>query len=555
MRTNSYFRIISALAVFSLIALAGMAADNDRVSYRGQQYSRVDSGWLLHQGDETFVVDAATISVRFVPGVDYVGTFRELLLGSGGEAELAQLPLVRINKLGIHDLGLMSTQDPLDIARRMEATGMVLYAEPTTIGRWVALPSDTRFNEQYHLRNTGQSGGTVDADMDVDEAWDIESGNSSIAVGVLDSGTDIDHVDLLDNLWKNSGETPGNNQDDDGNGFVDDYDGWNFEANNGNPRSTNSHGTQVAGIVAARTDNGTGVSGVAGGFGASPGAAVMPVKVGTSGPNGSILDDAIIYAADNGAKIITMSLTVGSSAAINDALDYAYNTKGVFIDCASGNSGGGSVSYPANNVNVMAVGATDRNDNRASYSQYGSQLEVVAPGSNILSTTLNNGYTSGSGTSFAAPNVAGTAALILSRNGSVSNATVRSTIQDTCDDVGAVGQDLLTGHGRVNARAALEATPPSTCMDLDGDGFFPQSGCGTAIDCDDSDSSVYPGAPEVCNDGIDQDCDGVDKLKGKGCGGGGGGDAKEQCKNGVDDDGDGAIDCADSDCSTKKFCQ
>jgi subtilisin family serine protease len=542
-----------ASAVIALLASLAFAAPNT-VDLNGRTYIQTAQGWELEQNGERFPVEAGVVSVRFVDGIAGLAEFRTALLAQGGESELAQLPLIRANRLGIHDLSLMTNQDPLDISRRLQETGLVRWAEPSTLGQWMATPSDPRFGDQYHLSNTGQSGGTIDADIDADDAWDVEAGHPSIVVAVLDSGTDIDHVDLLDNLWKNAGETPGNGKDDDNNGFVDDYDGWDFEGNDGNPRSSNSHGTQVAGIVAARTDNGTGVAGVAGGFGASPGARVMPVKVGTPGPIGSILDDAIIYAADNGAQIITMSLTVGSSAAINNALDYAYNTKGVFIDCAAGNSGG-AIGYPASNPNVMAVGATDRNDNRASFSAFGSQLEVMAPGVSIWSTTLNNGYTSGSGTSFSAPCVAGAAALILSKNATRTNDQVRQTLKDSADDLGTAGFDNQTGWGRINCRAAVDATPPAQCIDGDADGFFPINGCGTELDCNDGDDTIYPGAPEVCGDGIDQDCNGQDKTKGKGCGGGGGGGGdKESCKNGVDDDGDGLVDCLDPDCASKKFC-
>jgi len=537
------------------LALVCTLATAETVEFKGRTFVRTSEGWVQQQGSQSFPVEPGVVTVRFAPQVGDIATFRAALLARGGDAELAQLPMLRANRLGIHDLELMANQDPLDIARRLEATGLVDFAEPSTVGVWAATPSDPRFVDQYHLRNTGQSGGTPDADIDADEAWDIVAGEPGVVVGVLDSGTDIDHVDLVDNLWKNSGETPGNNQDDDGNGFVDDYDGWDFEGNDGDPRSTNSHGTQVAGIVAARTDNGTGVSGVAGGLGASSGASLMIVKVGTAGPIGSILDDAILYAADNGASVITMSLSVGFSSAIESALDYAYNTKGVFIDCASGNNYASSVSYPSSNPNVMAVGATDRYDNRASYSNYGTDLEVVAPGSSIWSTTLNDGYASGSGTSFAAPNVAGVAALILSRNAGLTNDDVRQTLKDTCDDVGSAGYDLQTGYGRVNARAAVDAVPGGTCTDGDGDGFYSTSFCGTDRDCNDGDPTIYPGAPEVCADGIDQDCDGSDQSKGKGCNGGGGSGSGEDCKNGIDDDGDGLVDCLDSDCSHKGFCR
>lgn len=537
----------------SLVASFAGAADRAPVTLGGQTYEFDGDTWYQVDDGRRFPVEPGIVTIGLGDGVGTLAALRDALLANG-ENELAALPLVRGNRLGIQDLQLLPSQDVIEIAQRFEATGLVRFAEPPTIGTWTVTPNDTRFTDQWHLRNTGQSGGTPDADIDADDAWDVEAGDSSAVVGVLDSGTDIDHSDFDGNLWKNLGETPSNGRDDDNNGFVDDYDGWNFEAGTGNPRSTNGHGTQVGGIVAARTDNGIGVSGVAGGIGGSSGALVMPVKVGTGGPIGSILDDAILYALDNGADIITMSLTVGQSAAINSALQAAWDG-GVFIDCASGN-GNSSVAYPANNTNVMAVGSTGRTDNRSSFSNFGSNLEVVAPGESIVSLGLNGSTTSGSGTSFAAPCVAGVAALMISKNPTISNDTIRQTLKDTADDVGVSGFDNQTGWGRINARAAVDAVPPAQCIDADNDGFFPISGCNSDIDCDDSDPDTYPGAPEVCNDGVDQDCDGVDKTKGKGCGGGGGsGGGGENCKNGVDDDGDGLVDCLDGDCSNKGFCR
>lgn len=485
--------------------------------FRGKRFERVDDGWFLLESSGRFRVDPETISVRFADGIDGLAGFRASWTAAGGDQELLRINAIRVNVLGIHDLSLLPGQDPLDLARRFEGTGLVRWAEPNTIGEWVATPNDPRYGDQWHLRNVGQTGGTTDADVDADEGWDQQAGDPSVAVAIVDSGTDIDHVDLVANLWKNAGETPGNNQDDDGNGFVDDYDGWNFEAGNGNPRSSNGHGTNVAGIVAARTDNGTGIAGIAGGFGAGNGARLMPLKVGTSAPNGAVLDDAILYAANNGARVITMSLTVGSSQAIDDALSYAYNTKGAFIDCASGNGYASSVSYPASNPHVMAVGATDHNDVRASFSNYGSQLELVAPGVSVLTTGLGNTYQTNSGTSFSAPCVAGGAALLFSKNGSLTNAQVRQYLKDGADDLGSAGFDVFTGYGRLNVKRALDLVGPAICTDADGDGFYATTGCGTAVDCNDGSSSIYPGAPEICRDGIDQDCDGVDKTKGKGC--------------------------------------
>ena len=284
-------------------------------------------------------------------------------------------------------------------------------------------------------------------------------GDQAVVVGVLDSGTDVDHDDLAPNVWHNEGEIPNNSIDDDSNGFVDDWEGWDFGNNNNDPRTGFFHGTHVTGIINAASDNGIGIAGLAGGFG-GPGARGMAVAVGEFGPVSGIIDDAVIYAADNGAQVITLSLSVGSSTALNDALDYAYNTRDVFIDCAAGN-GGGSVGYPAVRAEVMAVASTDDNDNRSSFSNQGPQVEIAAPGSDILSTQLGSTYGTSSGTSFAAPYVGALAALIRGLNPGLTAPEVRQLIIDTADDVASPGFDNQTGWGRINAFAALSMTAVS----------------------------------------------------------------------------------------------
>jgi hypothetical protein len=276
--------------------------------------------------------------------------------------------VIRQNKLGIIDITVPPGKSIIEFVQELQASGMLEFAEVNTIGEYIMTPNDTLFNSQWALHNVGQTGGTNDADIDAPEAWDSTTGSPAVVVGVLDSGTDIDHVDLNCNVWVNPGEDIDNDGvvwdlgdingvDDDSNGKIDDIVGWDFHNNNNNPRGPFYHGTHVAGIVAACSNNGQGIAGVAGGWGASMGSKMMTIGVGDAAPNGSILDDAIIYAADNGAAIITLSLSVGPSSAINSALSYAYNTRGVFIDNASGNDDG-PVGYPADDPHVVAVGAT-----------------------------------------------------------------------------------------------------------------------------------------------------------------------------------------------------
>ena len=408
---------------------------------------------------------------------------------------------IRENKLGFVDIKVPEGMDPLEFAKLLQQRTDVEVAEVNTIGEYTLIPDDTDFGDQWDLDNTGQTGGTADADIDAPEAWDIAIGDGSVVVGVLDSGTEYDHEDLECNIWVNPGEDldgdgavgdfldDENGVDDDSNGFIDDLMGWDFGSGDNDPAPIdNSHGTHVAGIVAACGGNAQGVIGIGGGFGAGTGVLMMPVAVGNAAPDGSVLDDAIIYATDNGAWVITMSLSVGSSAAIDAALDYAHDTMGVFINNASGNDTA-AVGYPATHPDVMAVGSTDHNDDRAGTSNFGPELEIVAPGVTILSTIRGDAYDYMSGTSMASPHVAGTAALMLSVAPAATNEEVRTCLQNTAEDqVGNPAQDTFGpddyyGFGRLNAADALVCIAPNFPPVCDANGpYTAECGLGTALD-------------------------------------------------------------------------
>ncbi|HXV78105.1 MAG TPA: S8 family serine peptidase [Candidatus Polarisedimenticolaceae bacterium] len=426
-----------------------------RATGAGQRLARIDGALYQKSGELYLPVVPDRISVRLA---DDVKSWDELVARTVARdpkayAPLADLVAERTNRLGVVDLRVPEGSDLIPWLDLLETTGEVRYAEVASRGVYLATQSDPLYPQQYALNNTGQTGGTPGADVDAERAWDLTAGDPSVIVAVLDSGTAIDHEDLAANVWHNDGEIPGNGIDDDGNGFVDDWEGWDFAGNDNDPRSGNEHGTFVTGIVNAAGSNGAGVAGLAGGLG-GPGVRAMILSVGSSGPVTDVIDDAILYAADRGARVITLSLSVGETQAINDALDYAYNLRDVFVDCAAGNSGS-AVSYPALRPEVMAVGSTDHDDLSSGFSNPGPEVEVSAPGSSVLSTALNNGYTTSSGTSFAAPRVAALAALIYSRNPGLAAADVRQIIIDTAEDVGDPGFDERTGHGRINAYEAL----------------------------------------------------------------------------------------------------
>ena len=296
---------------------------------------------------------------------------------------------------------------------------------------------------------------------------DVESGNKQWVTTAYERAPDLEGT----SFWVNSGEVAGDLVDNDGNGFVDDVGGWDFVNWDGHPSDDDGHGTHVAGTVAQTTNNGFGVAGVA--FGVT----VMPVKVLDSAGAGTLqmVADGICYAVDNGADIVNLSLGASSGAeTLEDAVAYAYNN-GVVVVTASGNDNA-VVGYPAAyDAYVIAVGATRYDETRAYYSNYGSSLDLVAPGGDtrvgidqngdgyadgVLQNTFSNttvdwAYWFWQGTSMAAPHVSGVAALILTRNPSLTPDQVRNVLESTAEDLGAAGWDSTFGWGLLDAEAAL----------------------------------------------------------------------------------------------------
>jgi len=267
------------------------------------------------------------------------------------------------------------------------------------------------------------------------EVWAHGYTGQGVVVAVVDTGVDYNHPDLSGNIWNNSREIPGNNLDDDGNGFVDDVRGWDFVGNDNNPMDENEHGTHVAGIIAAR-DDGAGITGVA------PNATIMPVRVLDASGSGSYANVAagIRYAVDNGANVINLSLSGGFSSDIQSAVEYAAQHN-VVVVMAAGNSGNGQPGFPANLADQwgISVGAVDSNDHIASFSNRAGIPPlnyVVAPGVDVLSTTPNNTYQSLSGTSMATPHVAGVVALMLSANHNLTLTQVEQIIDQTANPTG-----------------------------------------------------------------------------------------------------------------------
>jgi subtilisin family serine protease len=367
----------------------------------------------------------------------------------------------------IYILHVPPQSDILTIVQEYAQHPDVLYAEPNRIGILCTIPDDTNFTTQWYLHNTGQLG-IPDCDIDAPEAWDLETGTSEVTIAIIDTGIDDTHPDLLTKIWNNNDEIPDNGIDDDDNGYIDDVNGWDCYSNDSDPDDGYGHGTFCAGIAAAATNNSIGIAGV--GWNCK----FMPLKI--INRNGEFYDSAtamgIVYAADNGADVISMSFTFLDSSLLEDAVNYAYG-KGVFLCAAAGNQNSPDEHYPAAYANVTAVAATTQNDTRCSPddwgegygSNYGDWVDIAAPGNLIYSTmptyhvTMNDGghsqnYTSASGTSASCPMVAGVAALLLSKNPLLSPDEVKILL---CENVDPYNSTEYIGTGRLNAQKALMA--------------------------------------------------------------------------------------------------
>lgn len=318
------------------------------------------------------------------------------------------------------------------------------------------------FDSQWALENTGQAGGKQDADIDVTGAWSIAEG-AGVVVAVVDSGVDADHPDLRNQIWQNQDELP-NGVDDDDNGFVDDVAGWDFESFDNDPTPSSStpaeaHGTMVAGIIAAEV-NGTGIAGVA------PRARIMNLRACNQGDCFTFNAVAAIeYAVDNGADIINLSFggpwpENDNDRPLEDAIEYA-RQHDVLVVTAAGNTHPddleqGHIIVPAElpHENNVAVAATNRDDRIGQNSFYGANIDIAAPGYEILSTFLPS-YSTGSGTSFAAPHVAGAAALVKSFHQQATHAEIAARLQTGADTPSHVAGKVQSG--RLNAENALTA--------------------------------------------------------------------------------------------------
>jgi len=417
-------------------------------------------------GDPSFETplepDFAENRILVKPGEAAAGDVLEDLNAANNAEIEDELPAIGVSVIGLpQGLPVQEAVSIYDNAPGIE------YAEPDFIFQPSATePNDPRYDELYGLDNTGRNGAERDADIDAPEAWDITTGEQKTITAVIDTGTDIGHPDLRGNVWRNTDETAGNNRDDDGNGYVDDVNGWDFFNGDNSVYDAaqgDEHGTHVSGTVAAQGDNGRGVTGV------NWDGRIMPLKF--LGPTGGTTSDAvkaINYAVDNGANISNNSWGGGGrSQTLKDAITRAGST-GHLVVAAAGNGGSDNRGddndrdpfYPASydNNNVISVAATNSADERASFSNFGSEtVDLGAPGVRILSTVPGGGYQKFSGTSMASPHVAGVAALLETRSPGTGAVKLKRSILQNAESVGDLRGDTVTGD-RLNAARALGGT-------------------------------------------------------------------------------------------------
>ncbi len=357
---------------------------------------------------------------------------------------------------------------------RMKKNPHVKYAEPNYIVSVDVTPNDPRFNELWGMLNTGQTGGTPDADIDADMAWGVSRGSRSVVVGVIDTGVDYNHPDLAANIWTNPGEIPGNGIDDDGNGFVDDVHGYDFINNDGDPFDDNGHGTHVSGTIGGVGNNGVGVVGV------NWEVSIMGLKFLSSGGSGSTDDAvrAVEYATMMGVDLTSNSWGGGGfSQTLYDAIAAAGAAEIPFVAAAGNDGVNNDVSphYPSSYdlTNLISVAATDHNDQIASFSNWGLvSVDIGAPGVDILSTLPGNSYGAYDGTSMATPHVAGVVALLKSRFPNIPAAQVKQALMLRADPIPALsttGSHPVASGGRLNAFFAIadpDTTPPGSIGDL-----------------------------------------------------------------------------------------
>jgi serine protease len=355
-----------------------------------------------------------------------------------------------------HSIFLNGEVSVLKAASVLFKTGLFEYVEPRYIGELAYTSNDPGLSTQYALQL-----------IQAQDAWDLNKGSSTVLIGVVDAGIDTGHVDLKGKYFENTSD-PINGVDDDNDGFIDNYWGWDFKSKTGNVQFSGGvdHGVQMSGVIAPNTDNGIGIAGV--GFNCK----MLGIKV----TNGSAVVygyEGIKYAADKGCKIINCSWNIKAYSRFGEEMvDYA-TIKGALVVAATGNQGKEDNNYPAQYKNVLAVTNTDLNDNRVSNSNIGYYADISSPGLNVVSTTPINGYKRNSGTSYSSALVSGAAALLASYAPSLSSQELKYRLKAGSESLYRNGKNSFyknkLGVGRLNIYKAMAFT--NAWLELDSIAF------------------------------------------------------------------------------------
>ncbi|CAN5561458.1 hypothetical protein BH23CHL2_BH23CHL2_26180 [soil metagenome] len=436
-------------------------------------------------------VDAA-LSFPHIPG-ELIIRFKNDTTEEERKEALASGGLIELQSFNEINAKLVETaaEDLAYVLAELNIDPRVAYAEPNFLMSIDQIPNDPEYPLQWGLDNTGQiingTAGIADADIDAPEAWEITTGSPEVIVAVIDSGVNFSHPDFGANnrsnslLWQNSGELcPGcstDGLDNDGNGYIDDWRGWDFVNLDENPHDDNGHGTHVAGIIAARGNNGEG------GVGIAPNVTIMSIKAfgaGGGGTSGGTVG-SVLYAANHGAHIINASWGgIAPSISLEEAVDYA-GQQGVLFVAAGGNDGFdtdliGHFPSGLDLNSLISVGATNNRDELADFSNYGlKSVDIGAPGEDVYSTWVREDitlpYRYASGTSMAAPHVTGVAALIKSHFPNATPLGIKNLIFNTADKKESLDGLVSTG-ARVNAfNAVICSNEPQVWIDRPVPGF------------------------------------------------------------------------------------
>ncbi len=364
----------------------------------------------------------------------------------------------------IYEITYKKNIDAINIANKFTKFKETEYCVPHFIPRLLDVPNDQyNLTNQYYLTN-----------IQAYAAWDTCKGDSTVIIGISDTGIDFSHEDLIDNVSYNLND-PINGIDDDNDGFIDNFRGWDLGENDNNPQwdennisGANSHGVNVAGLADATTNNGIGISGV--GYKCK----YMPIKISNANGSLTMAYESIVYAADHGCTVVNCSWGgLSGNAYGQDIVNYAIFNKNCLVVAAAGNNGHTSndVLYPAAYDNVICVAASNQQDLKWNHSCFGYHVDITAPGESTYMTFPNNNYSNGWGTSFAAPLVSGAIALLKSYYGNTYSAIqLGEILRVTTDYIDTIGTNIqyaeMLGSGRLNIyRALTDTLPPSIRID------------------------------------------------------------------------------------------